>query len=224
MAIELLASAPPETDAAWVPPGAIPPRFRQFGKFFDTRNWRAGDLLLTRESASDRVGAAIKSAQLKGGYRESDAQWTHAAMYLGDGLTVCEATFSLWPIRTGVQITPLWDYCGDHCVRLRRPKAITTSEEAWLMAIRALTNIRKDYDFLYIVKLAWQAHRGYGFWSQDRKVPIRGSALVCSTLYADAYTFQSKRVLGENNGYCTPAYLSQCTDFDDLDIRWRPIA
>lgn len=225
MAIELLASALPEADLPWFPPGAIPPKFRAFGKYFDTRLWRAGDLLLSRETLPSRVGKAIESAQKNGGYHPNDARWTHAAIYLGDGFTLCEASFSFWPLRMGVQIANLWEYCGDYCLRLRRPTAVTTEADAWLMSIRALTSIRKDYDFRYVFKLAWSAFRGQGFWSPGCAVPIRGSALVCSTLYADAYTRQTKRILGEqNNGCCTPAYLSQSPEFVDLGLQWRPIA
>jgi hypothetical protein len=194
----------------WKPPGAIPPKLRKFGKFFDTSNWRAGDLVLTREINPDWVGKRIVRAQVRGGYAAEDARWTHAAIYLGDHLTVCEATFSIGSGPQGVVQTPLWEYCGASAVRVRRPLAVTTDHDSWLLAITALTQLRKDYDFTYVLRLAWIAFRGEGFWSAGVRAGLSPSALVCSTLYADAYTRQTRRALGErNNGYCTPAYLSQ---------------
>jgi hypothetical protein len=88
----------------------------------------------------------------------------------------------------------------------------------------ALTQLRKDYDFRYVAHLAWMAWKGTGFWSQGVKASLSASALVCSTLYADAYTRQTRRTLGEqNNGICTPAYLSQSSEFEDINLGWLEI-
>jgi hypothetical protein len=197
---------------------------RRFGKFFDTSNWRQGDLILVRDIAPDWVGRRIEKAQVRGGYAPGDARWSHAALYLGDRLTVCEATFTLPRGTQGVVQTPLWDYCGGSAIRVRRPRAVTTSDEAWLLAIKALTQLQKDYDFKYVAHLAWIAWKGTGFWGGGAKVRLDASALVCSTLYADAYGRQTHRTLGEeNNGICTPAYLSQSSEFDDINLDWLEI-
>lgn len=213
----------PLTSLKWTPPGAIPPRVRSFGKYFDTSDWLPGDLILTREIKPDFIGTAISKAQIAGGYSPHDSLWTHAAMYLGDDLTLCEATFSLGFGPQGVVNTYLWDYCGDYIIKVRRPKVIQKHRDRWLLALKALTQIKKDYDFLYVINLAWLAYRGNGFWNQKNKVGIHPRALVCSTLYADAYASQTKRVLGENGGICTPAFLSQSADFDNIKAVWRPI-
>jgi hypothetical protein len=197
---------------------------RKFGKYFDTSNWRAGDLVLTREINPGRIGRWIERAQVKGGYAKEDARWTHAALYLGDRLTVCEATFSLWPPSHGIVQTALWDYCGDSAIRIRRPLAIDSAEAAWLLAIMALTQMRKDYDFGYVLRLASIAFSGKGFWTAGTRSVLSPSALICSTLYADAFARQTGRTLGEqNNGICTPAFLSQSDKFEDKNIGWLPI-
>lgn len=220
---ELLPTDPPlGSSHRWTPPGAIPPSFRKFGKFFDTRSWRPGDLLLFRDITPDCVGRAIASAQLAGGYAKDDAMWTHVALYIGDGLTVCEATFSATPWgRRGVLLTPLWEYCGASAVRLRRPTAVSTDTDAWLLAIKGLSQLRKAYHFQYLIRLAFKAYRGTGFWRENTPCRIKASALICSTLYADAYARQTGRVLGEqSDGYCTPAYLSQSHDFSEVPLAW----
>lgn len=210
----------------WSRRGAIPESVRKFGWIFDTSLLEPADLILVRETKTDRVGRAIVGAQLRGGYHCNDARWTHAAMYVGDGITLCEATFSLNPFeKGGVILTPVWEYCGSHIVRVRRPKELKTSNDRWLVAISALTNLNKAYDFGYILNLAFRAQRGEGFWANDTRCHLKPSALVCSTLYADAYTRHTRKVLGEKeNGHCTPAYLSQCDQFVDVGVNWLEIS
>jgi hypothetical protein len=179
--------------------------------------------VLTRAIEPDRVSRAITDAQLRGGYAQDDSIWTHAAVYLGDGLNVCEATFdSIWSSGK-VCVTPIWDYCGGHAIRVRRSSYIENKEDGWRMAMLALTHLRKQYDFQFILRLAWLAFRGKGFWQSDIVVPIRASALVCSTLYADAHSKATLRVLGEQSGLCLPAFLSQCGALAEVPSAWLPI-
>jgi hypothetical protein len=220
---ELLPDSAPLANGNWVPPGAIPASLREFGKYPNTSDWWPGDLLLTRDIEPDRVSRAITSAQVRGGYHQDDSDWTHAALYLGDGLNVCEASFDS-PWRGGdVRITRLWDYCGSYALRVRRSTFITEEETGWLMAVSALTHLREDYDFSYVWKLALQAWSGRGFWQSDIRVSIKPSALVCSTLYADAHNRVTRRLLGESNGLCVPAYLSQCRELDEINADWLRI-
>jgi hypothetical protein len=223
--LELLPDrAPPQGAQPWRPTGAIPPDFRNFGKFFDTSSWRPGDLILTRELQPDFVGRWIQKAQVKGGYAPDDSRWSHAAMYVGDGLTVCEATFSFKGGAHGVVLTQLWDYCfGDSAIRIRRPTSVS-NRDAHLLVINAMTHLRKPYAFRQLIKLGFRALTGRGFWSSSVGPALFPAALVCSTLYADAFARLTRRVLGEqNNGHCTPAYLSQCSDFQDVQAEWLPI-
>lgn len=214
---------PPDNVAPWRPPGAIPLDLRKFGKFFHTTAWRAGDLILSREIAPDWIGKWIEKSQTTGGYAPADARWTHVAMYVGDGLTVCEATFSFKGGSHGVVRTQLWDYCGESAIRVRRPKSVADND-APLLVVNAMEHLRKPYAFGELIKLALRALFGKGFWSTDFGPALYPPAFVCSTLYADAFARQTRCVLGErNNGYCTPAYLSQCLEFDDIQPEWRPI-
>jgi hypothetical protein len=216
------ANADPNSN--WIPPGAIPERFRKFGKFLATSSWWPGDLLLTRSVTPDRVSKALSEAQVKGGDHQIDAAWTHAAVYIGDGLSLCEATFDSVITGGEVRITPLWDYCGDYVIKVRRSKYVTTRDAGWLLAIYTLTNLRKAYDFGYIRKLGFRAFRGQGFWQSDIRVPIKAQALVCSTLFADAHSKTTRHVFGEANGLCVPAFLSQCTDLAPVTTEWINIA
>lgn len=204
----------------------FPPALRSFGKFPQTKSWWPGDLILTRDLKPDKVSATITVAQTRGGFDGTDAIWTHAAVYLGDGRNVCEATFdSLWA-GGSVRVTPIWDYCGKYGLRIRRSKYVEQSgrDVGWKLALYALTHLRKQYDFTYIFKLARQAWGGRGFWQEDVKIRIRPTALVCSTLYADAHGRVTRQLLGDSNGLCVPAFLSQSSDMRNVEADWLTVA
>ena len=207
----------------WKPPGPIPRALREFGKYPDTSRWWPGDLVLTRALKPNSVSRAITKAQINGGYAPDDSEWTHAAVYLGDGLNVCEATVDSIFRRGTVRVSRLWDYCADHFICIRRSTFVKTQSQGWLMAITALTNLQKDYDFSYVARLALLAARGRGFWQTDIRVPIRPSALVCSTLYSDTHNRVTRHILTDN-GVCVPAQLSQCTELKDVASTWLKIA
>ena len=63
-----------------------------------------------------------------------------------------------------------------------------------------------------------------GFRQTDVSVPIRPSALVCSTLYADAHNRVTRHLLGESNGLCVPAYLSQAQELIEVETDWLKLA
>jgi hypothetical protein len=209
-------------DGKWTPRGAIPQHLRTFGKFPKTDSWWPGDLILTRETTPDRVSVAITTAQKKGGYAPLDARWTHAAVYLGDGQNICEATFSSF-FSGSVVFNPLWNYCGSHALRIRRSSLVTDKEKGWRLAIYALTHMGKKYDFRNALHIGRQAYKGRGFWQNDLKVKINRQALICSTLYSDSHAMATERPLGEANGLCVPAFLSQCAVFTEVESAWLSI-
>jgi hypothetical protein len=138
-------------------------------------------------------------------------------------LTKFEATFSYKTGRHGVTITSLSDYCGKSAVRVRRPLRVR-NHQANLLVFSALRNLLKPYAFRQLLVMGWRAWTGKGFWSGGPGPRLYPSALVCSTLYADAFTSVTNYVLGERrNGYCTPAFLSLSSEFQDIPLQWLPI-
>jgi hypothetical protein len=108
---------------------AIPDAARNFGKLVDTTALSPGDLLLTRELEPDAISTSISDVQARGGYHPNDGRWSHAAMYLGDGDNIVEATFNNLA-DASVRITSLGEYCdGKHSLRFRRPKRIATDAD-----------------------------------------------------------------------------------------------
>ena len=49
-------------------------------------------------------------------------------------------------------------------------------------------------------------------------------AVVCSTFYADSYNEAFRSTLGEVNGSCVPAWLSQSNAFVDVATSWLKLA
>ena len=200
---------------------AVSKETRAFGKLIDCEPLRPGDLMLTRDIVPDWIGKLISGVQQKGGYSELDSRWTHAAMYLGDYTHVVEATFDS-PITGGdVRLTTLDDYCkGGVALRFRRSRFITSDADGWKICVRAMSRLRKPYSFARAIDMWFRTVvRGAGFFDDDEKYPV-SSAVICSTLYADAYNEVTRRSLGEVSGACVPAWLSAADEFEDVGVQW----
>lgn len=217
--LELLPSDTP--DGAISVSRALPPATRSFGKLIDTSALKPGDLMLSRDLNPEWTGRAIVSVQVKGGYAEPDARWTHAAMYVGDGAHVVEATFDSPMSGGSVRLTGLDDYCkGEAAVRFRRSSFLETDEDRWRLCVRALKRLHRPYSFGKAIEMWFRvAIGGSGFFDEDQKYSV-SDAVICSTLYADAYNETTRRSLGEIGGACVPAWLSVSDEFTDVQTRW----
>jgi hypothetical protein len=164
-------------------PRAINPEARAFGKLVDCAPLQPGDLLLSQELHPDVVSKVIAKVQLNGGYSEQDAQWTYAAMYLGDGVNVIEATFDSVFSSGSVRITSLDHYCqGKYALRFRRSKHVLSAQNGWLLCIRALTRLKQPYSFAHAAKLWWDVViRKCGFHDAALQRPT-SKATICSML------------------------------------------
>lgn len=181
---------------------ALPKDTRKFGKLVDTANLSPGDLLLTRDLTPDRISSLITGVQRDGGYHVNDARWTHAAMYVGDGASVVEATFDSVIGGGNVRLSSLDDYCqGLHSLRFRRSKYIIDDREGWRVCVRAMSRLGKPYDFVQAV-LMWfsVAFRGQGFFGSDIRRPT-SAAVICSMLYAIPTTKQPDEVSERSAGF-----------------------
>jgi len=160
--------------------------------------------------------------QQKGGYHPDDAMWTHAAMYVGDGASIVEATFDNLREGGDVRLTNLDDYCtGKHVLKFRRSRYVTDTQLGWKVCVRAFSRLKKPYSFAAAARMWFDvAIRGNGFYDQERPV---SKAVICSTLYADSYNEATRRLLGEVSGVCVPAWLSGSDEFEDVQPEWLSI-
>jgi hypothetical protein len=83
----------------------LPKEAWAWGRIIDVSDLEPGDLPLFRtlEEHSDAVSRAIVETQRKT-FAPRHAQWTHAAVYLGDGEHICEANFKVPNVPHGVNI------------------------------------------------------------------------------------------------------------------------
>jgi len=206
----------------------LPSQARLWGRIIDLTQLEAGDLLLFRpiNPAQDSISRRIMQKQIDGGMPNRHAQWTHAAVYLGDDEHICEANFKVPGQADGVVIRSAFDYCdGAHAVRARRPKNMSPKQRLRI-AIGALTNLGKGYSFWQIVKFARAANTGQGFWKSLWRGPQEPpQAFVCSTLYQDAYNFAFQGATIRMGSLSTPAHLSASDDFEAAEppLRWLTI-
>jgi hypothetical protein len=205
----------------------LPKEARDWGRIIDLGALEPGDLLLFRPipGDSDAISRAIVESQLKV-FPERHAQWTHAAVYLGDDEHVCEANFKVPGSPSGVNIRSAFCYCdGAHAIRARRPRNMNPKLRLRI-AIGALTNLGAGYSFSQIVAFARAANSERGFWNSLKRVPnSQTQSFVCSTLYQDAYNFAFQGTTIRLGSRCTPAHLSASPDFEDREpqLRWLQI-
>src|SRR6266446_4080939 len=80
----------------------LPKEARVWGRIIDLSELEPGDLLLFRPVGdSDSISRAIVEAQ-SNIFQKRHAQWTHAAVYLGDDEHICEANFKVPGTPNGV--------------------------------------------------------------------------------------------------------------------------
>ena len=146
-------------------------------------------------------------------------------MYLGDKSSIVEATFDSIYANGSVRITSLDDYCqGNHLLRFRRSRYVQIPSDGWPLCVRALSRLQRPYSFAQAAILWWKVVMRKATFDNDEFNRSTSKAVICSTLYADAYTEATRRTLGEISGVCVPAWLSVSDEFDDVATQWLGIA
>ncbi len=197
------------------PPATIPLEVRNFGKLPNIEKWKPGDLILVSALKPDLIQKSIQEVQIKGGYSVEHAQWHHAAVYLGD-YGLCEAS------RSGVNARKIYPYIGKYNIRVCRDYSLDI-DQRWKIAVQALLRQNFSYSFGSIAHILLQSRNG--FWNSEfspRDTSKR--AVICSQLYADAYGHISGKTVEREIGIpVTPASLSHCELFEDVETKWYKI-
>jgi hypothetical protein len=206
MSVTIIAPPTEILDEQWNPNTAIPQDLRAWGYFPDTTAWHPGDLILTKSSDPDRISRAIEDIQ-EIGYGTTAAAWTHAAIYLGDGLMLCEAQLDPMESICNVIAVKLWSYVGTHDIMVRRSKHAAEREAGWAIAVAAATKIGSAYDWRFILRLAAdRTFVGEDVFLRDQTGKITSNAYICSSLYptAHAYVTDVSRSLTERMVFAFP--------------------
>lgn len=203
-------------NGSWKPSGPIPTEIRTFGFFPNIDDWLPGDLLLVSATKPGWISRQIISAQKRGGYSEDDSRWHHAAMYIGDA-HICEA------VGRGVHLVPLFDYIGEHKLRIRRDLGLPL-ELRFRVAVKALARMRNSYSRRSVLKLFFQSFKGFWEDSGIHFAPLGVRAVICSQLYADAYAMATSKLINSNPSVqVTPAALSETAQLADIAVYWKKI-
>ena len=209
----------------WRPKTAIRDALRSFGRVPDFDMWHPGDLILAKSQTPDLISRAIRMVQ-ESAYGTQRAQWTHAAIYLGDELMLCEAQFDAAALIFKVIVAPCWNYFGTNDLLVKRSKWALDREKGWAIATAAATKIGNAYDWQLILKLAADRVRfGKDVFIRDQSRNISANSYVCSSLYSMAHAYATDvAIIDKVNNLCVPAFLAgershlQTVEFDWCDI------
>jgi hypothetical protein len=203
------------TRGLWSARGPLPQAVRTFGRYPDLALWQPGDLVLVSAIRPGCIARRIIAAQERGGFAPEDARWHHAAVYVGDG-RICEATLR------GVRTNDLYAYIGTHRIRVRRDPQLTP-DDGYRIALAAFGRLRWYYSSWTLVRMLLQSLRG--FYAEPVGLRFTAShSIICSMLYADAYSLVTRRVLGNTAGETTtPAFLSSTALLEDVAVGWARI-
>lgn len=205
-----------ETLPKWIPDGPLPPELRSFGYYPDISLMHPGDLILFSPVKLTGISKKIADVQESGGYAPDDARWTHAAVYAGAKVGMCEAT------RRGVHVSLLHGYVGKYLFRVRRDLSLDR-ETSWDIVVNALVRLNTPYSLRSIGTIFRRA-QGPGLWVTPEISAHEKDASICSQLYAEAYSMATGMTLWNSVGKeVTPAYLSQSKALTDVALQWRHI-
>jgi Permuted papain-like amidase enzyme, YaeF/YiiX, C92 family len=215
-----------KSDKTWRARTALPQELLDYGLVPDFDVLHPGDLILLKASQPDFISKQIEKVQALG-YGSEHAAWTHAAIYLGDELMLCEAQFDPERSEFGVIVTPFWNYFKEHEICVKRSKYATNKETGWAIATAAVTKIGNQYDYKFILKLiAERILFPKHMWLLDHTGKISANAFICSSLYSTAHAYATDVTISDKlNGLCVPAYLAmESRHLEPVEISWRQIS
>jgi hypothetical protein len=195
-----------------------PVEFRRDGAYPDIRLLQPGDLLLVSPLKPGPNARLIQWAQ-KRVHRPTDAQWMHAAIYLGDNALV-EIDGG------GVQVSLLFKYARTHRMLFRRvlDGAAKDIDEAtgFRIAIAALKEFKRDYAYGNIVVTAYDCVLGRTRPASPKAV--RSSGAICSDFFNEVVFATCNRPAAPIARLpLQPADLSASKLMRDIDVPWAQL-
>jgi hypothetical protein len=183
--------------------------------------WRPADIILfSPRNGGGQKTKAVKTVQKHLGFDEQHAQWTHAALYVGDG-KLLHVTWQLFGTQNHVARIPISSFVPDAWIRRRSASSLNSGQRDEIVE-RAFTMIGQDYSLL----------RGLTFFTGKAGRQSQGSTqsalksatrrLVCSDVVALAYEYVlNRQVFGViDHARVTPATLSASTFLREAEVVW----
>ncbi|MFL5294938.1 MAG: hypothetical protein ACJ798_01020 [Phenylobacterium sp.] len=193
----------------------LPKPVRDFGCYPDVGRLQAGDLILVSPVVKRRNAIAIERVQRQN-QDAFDAQWIHAATYLGDN--------SLVEIDGGgVSVTDLHKYVPSHRILVRRALHLSGEDVGELIgyriAVAALKAFKTKYGYVDLARIYLRTQQWRS--AHNRFRPKSAAEAICSDYYNDAVA----QVLGRGAASAkrnpfTPADLSASANMKDVEVPW----
>jgi hypothetical protein len=204
--------------AAQIEIDRAPVEFRRVGVYPDIRQLQPGDLLLVSPLKRGLNARLIQWAQGQV-HRPDDAQWIHAAIYLGDNALV-EIDGG------GVKVNLLFKYARTHRMLFRRvldPAANDIDQATgFRIAIAALKEFKRDYGYNDIVVTAYDCVLGRMGPASRRAV--RSSGSICSDFFNEVVFATCNRPAAPIARLpLQPADLSASKLMRDIDVPWAQL-
>lgn len=197
----------PERDA----PGRLPQYLIQKRLLPNPDDLMIGDVVLISPRSPTYSQKRI-IAKHRNAHSLDHACWTHAAIYIGNGL-VCEAVLK------GVREYPIFEYFKDYKVRVRRA-TFASEHERFLVAIRAMRRLGSKYSFGSIYTIATTPKRRFsspGGQNYSHRGGMR--SMICSMLCFDSYfEVTNENPINDAVYLPTPADFSMSGKFTDVAV------
>ncbi len=209
---------PDQTENHYVPlvllelPAELPPHIRNFGYYPALRYFFPGDLLLFSPKKPSLASRQIIKDQKKG-FDDGHARWTHAAIYVFEGMIVETTT------RQGTALDFLHDYVPTHDILVRRNTTIEQVQRTNIV-FHAFTKIQMAYPMLSMAVYIWQL--------QTLKNRLFNPQYynICSELFCKSWL--SATMVGLQgcpaDGLTKPAHLSATRTLTDIDVPWMKLS
>lgn len=193
-------------------PSLLPSKVREFGFIPDFDDWLPGDLVLVSRLRRNLIERQVVKTQARLGHARVDAQWHHAAVYVGDRY-LCEARPG------GVRYRPVVESVDRNTLlRIRRNIDLTDSER-FRVAIRALMRLSQAYSYASVVGAFFRPLSPKRF---VLSLSAHKRALICSQLFHDAYAEVTASILVDRlDRAVVPAELGATTRLDDVEVHWK---
>jgi len=192
-------------------PAELPRKVRNFGYHPPLSQFEPGDLLLFSPKAPSMASRYILQDQQEY-FGEPDARWTHAAVYIFDGMII-EAT-----PRNGTALAFLHRYLPTHDILVRRHMTITPVQLTHIV-FHAFKRIQAGYP---LIPLAFYLIRG---WTYTIRPFDPKNYNICSELFHKACMAATRMALQgcPVDGLTKPAHLSATPSLSDVDIHWMKL-
>lgn len=195
-----------------------PKKTRDFGKCPRLSQLQAGDLILVSPTRPSGMARLIRRVQGES-HEPFDAEWVHAAAYLGENALV-EID------GRGVRLRELSKYVPGYRFLFRRPIDLAGAPvdplTGYKIAVAALMAFQTNYNLLDLLRITWDGTVGKS--GIHKSSDLHTTASICSTFYSRAvFVVLERPASGVKHRIIHPADLCRSDRLVDVQVGWAPL-